>query len=97
MLNLLEMMEMLNEMNGEHGGSVCASLAMEWLEKGCRKNPISGFQCSADRQIVQLCPIDRTAFLSQLTAFWHCPIDRIALSDRLEGKFLTALGNFEDL
>ena len=49
MFNLLEMMEILNGMNGEHEGSVCTGLAMEWLKKGCRKNPMSGFQCSADR------------------------------------------------
>ena len=75
MFNLLEMMEMLNGMNGEHGGSVCVGLVMEWLEKGCRKK--TQFWDSSvvpfDRTF---CLIDRTGFLTQLTETVHYPIDR---------------------
>ena len=90
-------MEMMNMMIGEHGGLVCTGLAMEWLEKECRKKPNFGVAGAVpiDRM---LCPIDRTGFqsqltetvhclidqtenMSQLTAFWHCPIDRTVLSD----------------
>ena len=59
MFNLLEMMEMLNGLNGEHGGSFSAGIAMEWYEEEEGRKPNFGVQvrCPIDRS---LCAIDRT-------------------------------------
>ena len=58
MLNLLEMMEMLNGSNGQHGGSFSVGIAMEWYEEEEGRKPNFGVQvpCPIDRS---LCVIDR--------------------------------------
>ena len=70
MFSLLEMMYMMNVMNGDHGGSISCKLAKEWLEEEEGRNQFRGFQCSVDR------PDTRTGMMSQLTGSILCPIDQ---------------------
>ena len=63
-------------MNGEHGGSFSAGLAMEWYEEEEGRKPNFGVQvcCPIDRSP---CVIDRTEEKPQLTGKCPVPIDRV--------------------